>query len=58
MMPKFNTKIKYILGLGWFKYVNIKILDNNELTQVKVSTHNYIVHDMHINHAKFLCSTK
>jgi hypothetical protein len=57
-MRKFNANIKYILALGWFKYVNIKILENNKLTKIKVSTHNYIAHDMHINHAKFLCSTK
>jgi hypothetical protein len=57
-MPKFNANTTYILGLGWFKYVNIKILDNKKLTKIKVSTHNYIVHDMHNNHAKFLCSTK
>ncbi len=31
-MQKFNANIKYILGLGWFKYVNIKFLDNNKLT--------------------------
>jgi hypothetical protein len=29
MVPKLNTNIKPKLSLNWFKYVDIKILDNN-----------------------------
>jgi hypothetical protein len=29
MTPKFNASIQFELILGWFKYVDIKLLDNN-----------------------------
>ncbi len=28
MVPKCNANINFKLNLGWFKYVDIKILDN------------------------------
>jgi hypothetical protein len=31
IMPKFNANIKFKLSLGWFKYMDIKILDNNKM---------------------------
>jgi hypothetical protein len=30
-MAKFNSNIKFKLSLGWFKYMDIKILDNNKM---------------------------
>jgi len=30
MVPKLNANIKFKLSLGWFKYVDIKSLDNNK----------------------------
>jgi hypothetical protein len=38
-MPKFNPNIKFKLSLDWFKYVDIKILDNNKVENLKVSSH-------------------
>jgi hypothetical protein len=40
MMPKFNANIKFKLNLRCFKYMSIKILDNNEIGKNKTPSHN------------------
>ncbi len=39
MVPKLNANIKFKLSLGWFKYVDIKSLDNNKVQQTKTLSH-------------------
>jgi len=39
IMPKFNANIKFKLSLDWSKYVDIKILNNNKVENLKVSSH-------------------
>lgn len=36
MMPKFNAKIKFKLSSRWFKYVDIKKLNNNGQEIIKL----------------------
>jgi hypothetical protein len=31
MVPKFNVEMKYKLCLKWFKYIDIKNLNNNKV---------------------------
>lgn len=39
MMLKFNANIKFKLNLGWFKYLNIKNLNNNKMRKIIVLSH-------------------
>ncbi len=35
-MPKFNANIRFKLILRWFKYVDIKMLYNNKVGNLKI----------------------